>query len=139
MKEFMNISRAATCASGVILESCSPESVVAKRRDSVQKPYGMTSVWGGRTVNTSILSSPKVFVGDPFLLKKWKTTDTGTLRAGKPSSMTFIVKNNKTTPSVDSESPAGRQFKMTSCLISGRFPLSSPRNLVGDPLLPLPF
>ena len=51
MKDFSNVSRAATCASGVILESCSPESVVAKRRDSVQKPYGMTSVWGGRTVN----------------------------------------------------------------------------------------
>ena len=49
MKEFMDVSRAATCASGVILESCSPESVVAKRRDSVQKPYGMTSVWGVRT------------------------------------------------------------------------------------------
>ena len=52
MKGFSNVSRAVTCASGVILESCSPESVVAKRRDSVQKPYGMTSVWGGRTVNT---------------------------------------------------------------------------------------
>ena len=52
MKGFSNVIRAATCASGVILESCSPESVVAKRRDSVQKPYGMTSVWGGRTVNT---------------------------------------------------------------------------------------
>ena len=52
MKAFSNVSRAATCASGVILESCSPESVVAKRRDSVQKPYGMTFVWGGRTVNT---------------------------------------------------------------------------------------
>ncbi len=46
MKGFSNVSRAVTCASGVILESCSPESVVAKRRDSVQKPYGMTSVWG---------------------------------------------------------------------------------------------
>ncbi len=43
MKGFSNVSRAATCASGVILESCSPESVVAKRRDSVQKPYGMTT------------------------------------------------------------------------------------------------
>ena len=52
MKGFSAVSRAATYASGVILESCSPESVVAKRRDSVQKPYGMTSVWGGRTVNT---------------------------------------------------------------------------------------
>ena len=51
MKEFSDISCAATCDSGVILESCSPESVVAKRRDSVQKPYGMTSVWGGRTAN----------------------------------------------------------------------------------------
>ena len=53
MKGFSDISRAATCASGVILESWParsvPESVVAKRRDSVQKPYGMTSVWGGRT------------------------------------------------------------------------------------------
>ena len=35
MKEFIEVSRAATCASVVILESCSPESVVAKRRDSV--------------------------------------------------------------------------------------------------------
>ena len=51
MKEFSDISCAATCDSGVILESCSPESVVAKRRDSVQKPYGMTSAWGGRTAN----------------------------------------------------------------------------------------
>ena len=49
MKEFIDVSCAATCASVVILESCSPESVVAKRRDSVQKPYGMTFVWGGRT------------------------------------------------------------------------------------------
>ena len=49
MKGFIDVSRAATCASVVILESCSPESVVAKRRDSVQKPYGMTFVRGGRT------------------------------------------------------------------------------------------
>ena len=87
MKEFMNICRAATCASGVILESCSPESVVAKRRDSVQKPYGMTSVWGGRTVNTSILSFPRVSVGDPFLLKKendrFPTTTLGNDDKGK--------------------------------------------------------
>ena len=69
MKGFIDVSRAATCASVVILESCSPESVVAKRRDSVQKPYGMTFVWGGRTVKP-ILSSPKVSVGDPFLFKK---------------------------------------------------------------------
>ena len=48
MKGFIEVSRAATCASVVILESCSPESVVAKRRDSVQKPYGMTFVWGDR-------------------------------------------------------------------------------------------
>ena len=54
MKGFIEVSRAATCASVVILESCSPESVVAKRRDSVQKPYGMTFVWGGRTVSCSI-------------------------------------------------------------------------------------
>ena len=57
MKGFIEVSRAATCASVVILESCSPESVVAKRRDSVTlraaKPYGMTSVWGGRTANIS--------------------------------------------------------------------------------------
>ena len=70
MKGFSAVSRAATYASGVILESCSPESVVAKRRDSVQKPYGMTSVWGGRTVNTSILSSPSVVVGNLSLFKK---------------------------------------------------------------------
>ena len=78
MKGFSNVSRAATCASGVILESrparSVPESVVAKRRDSVTlraaKPYGMTSAWGGRTVNTSILSSPKASVGDPLLLNK---------------------------------------------------------------------
>ena len=69
MKGFIEVSRAATCASVVILESCSPESVVAKRRDSVQKPYGMTFVWGGRTVKP-ILSSPRVSVGDPFLFKK---------------------------------------------------------------------
>ena len=69
MKGFIDVSRAATCASVVILESCSPESVVAKRRDSVQKPYGMTFVWGGRTIKP-ILSSPRVFVGDPLLSKK---------------------------------------------------------------------
>ena len=56
MKGFMAICRAATCASGVIPECFSRGSVVAKRRDSVQKPYGMTSGWGGRTANTSILS-----------------------------------------------------------------------------------
>ena len=55
MKGFIDVSRAATCASVVILESCSPESVVAKRRDSVQKPYGMTFVWGGRTANINKL------------------------------------------------------------------------------------
>ena len=54
MKGFDDVSRAATCDSGVILESCSPESVVAKRRDSVQKPYGMTSGWGGRTVSAFV-------------------------------------------------------------------------------------
>ena len=51
MKRFSNVSRAATCASGVILESWParsvPESVVAKRRDSVTlrpaKHYGMTT------------------------------------------------------------------------------------------------
>ena len=69
MKGFIEVSRAATCASVVILESCSPKSVVAKRRDSVQKPYGMMFVRGGRTVKP-ILSSPRVPVGDPFLFKK---------------------------------------------------------------------
>ncbi len=57
MKDFSNVSRAATCASGVIPECFSRESVVAKRRDSVQKPYGMTSVWGGRTANISCAAS----------------------------------------------------------------------------------
>ena len=51
MKGFSNVNSADTCASGVIPECCSRESVVAKRRDSVQKPYGMTFAWGGRTVN----------------------------------------------------------------------------------------
>ncbi|WP_428041589.1 type IV pilin protein [Candidatus Avelusimicrobium fimicolum] len=53
MKGFSNVSRAATCASGVIPECGASrrgrESVVAQRRDPVQKPYGMTSIWGGRT------------------------------------------------------------------------------------------
>ena len=69
MKEFIDVSRAATCASVVILESCSPESVVAKRRDSVQKPYGMTFVWGGRTVKP-ILSFPTTTLGDDDFMKK---------------------------------------------------------------------
>lgn len=51
MKGFSNVSRAATCASGVIPECFSRESVVAKRRDSVQQPYGMTFAWGGRIAN----------------------------------------------------------------------------------------
>ena len=83
MKGFSDVCRAATCASGVILESWParsvPESVVAKRRDSVTlraaKPYGMTSVWGVRTVNTSILSSPKVSVGDLSFCKRATTTN----------------------------------------------------------------
>ena len=52
MKGFSNVNRAATCVSGVIPECFSRESVVAKRRDSVQKPYGMTFAWGGRAANT---------------------------------------------------------------------------------------
>ena len=48
MKGFIEVSRATTCASGVIPECCSRESVVAKRRDSVTlraaKPYGMTTL-----------------------------------------------------------------------------------------------
>ena len=81
MKGFITISRAATDASGVILESWParsvPESVVAKRRDSVTlraaKPYGMTSAWGGRTVHTSILSSPRNLVGDLLLRNRTAT------------------------------------------------------------------
>ena len=69
MKGFIEVSRAATCASVVILESCSPESVVAKRRDSVQKPYGMTFVWGGRTVKP-ILSFPTTTLGNDDFIKK---------------------------------------------------------------------
>ena len=73
MKGFIEVSRAANCASVVIPECCSRESLVAKGRDSVTlraaKPYGMTFVRGGRTVKP-ILSSPRVFVGDPLLLKK---------------------------------------------------------------------
>ena len=73
MKGFIEVSRAATCASVVILESCSPESVVAKRRNSVTlraaKPYGMTFVWGGRTVKP-ILSFPTTTLGDDDFMKK---------------------------------------------------------------------
>ena len=73
MKGFIDVSRAANCASGVIPECCSRESLVAKGRDSVTlraaKPYGMTFVWGVRTVKP-VLSSPRVFVGDPLLSKK---------------------------------------------------------------------
>ena len=61
MKEFSDVSRAATCASGVIPERFSRESVVTKRRDSVTlraaKPYGMTYVWGGRTANDYMASA----------------------------------------------------------------------------------
>ena len=61
MKEFSDVSRAATCASGVIPESFCRESVVTKRRDSVTlraaKPYGMTYVWGGRTANDYMASA----------------------------------------------------------------------------------
>ena len=100
MKGFIDVSRAATCASVVILESCSPESVVAKRRDSVQKPYGMTFVWGGRTVKP-ILSSPKVSVGELFLLKKendrFPTTTFGNDYESKNGDNGF-------------PDPAGRQF-----------------------------
>ena len=53
MKGFSTVSRATTYASGVIPECVAAhrvrKSVVAKRRDSVQKSYGMTSIWGGRT------------------------------------------------------------------------------------------
>ena len=43
----------------------------------------------------SLLSSWKVVVQDLLLLKKRKTTDTGTLRAGKPSSMTLNFINDR--------------------------------------------
>ena len=49
----------------------------------------MTSVWGGRTVNTSILSFPSVVVGNLFLFNKaTATTDPRTLRAANSSGMT---------------------------------------------------
>ena len=69
MKGFIEVSRAATCASGVRPGGFSRDSVVAKRRDSVQKPYGMTFVWDDRTVKP-VLSSPKVVVGNLSLFKK---------------------------------------------------------------------
>ena len=94
MKGFIEVSRATTCASVVILESRSPESVVAKRRDSVQKPYGMTFVWGGRTVKP-ILSSPKVVVRNLLLLKR-KTTDFR-LRHSEMTTKTTAI----TTPTTD--------------------------------------
>ena len=39
------------------------------------KPYGMTSVLGGRTLNTSILSSPRNLVGDLSFRKRATTTN----------------------------------------------------------------
>ena len=69
MKGFIEVSRAATCASGVIPECCSRESLVAKGRNSVTlraaKPYGMTFVWGARTVKP-ILSSPTTTFGNDY-------------------------------------------------------------------------
>ena len=122
MKGFIEVSRAATCASVVILESCSPESVVAKRRDSVQKPYGMTFVWGSRTVKP-ILSSPNVSVGDPFLFKKenarFPTTTLGNDYESRSGNDRFPSLTGRLTLGNDNESkngdnripnPAGRQF-----------------------------
>ena len=97
MKGFSDVSRAATCASGVILESRSPESVVAKRRDSVTlraaKPYGMTSVWGGRTANTSILSSPRNWRAAGFgdlLLSKRENDRFPTTTFGNDDTLKFV-------------------------------------------------
>ena len=58
---------------------------------------GNNIAMGIRTINTALLlsSSWKVVVQDLLLLKKWKTTDTGTLRVGKPSSMTLNFINNR--------------------------------------------
>ena len=49
-----------------------------------------------RFMNTLFLSSSwKVVVQDLLLLKKRKTTDTGRLRAGQPSSMTLNFINDR--------------------------------------------
>ena len=106
MKGFGDISCAATCASGVILESWPtrgvPESVVAKQRESVTlraaNPYGMTSVWGGRRVNTSVLSSPNVSVGDLLLSLLFLNNDR--------FPTTTLGNDNKNN---GSRNPAGRQ------------------------------
>ena len=95
MKGFMNVCRAAA----------------PNRRHSVRFLYGIspfrnnrfwtttfqndaTSI-SGCTANTSVLSSPSVCrrgaFGELFLLKKWKTIDTGK----KPSSMTLNFINNR--------------------------------------------
>ena len=50
---------------------------------------------GGKEKGCFTLSSWKVVVQDLLLLKKRKTTDTGTLRASKPSSMTLNFINNR--------------------------------------------
>ncbi|WP_428052924.1 type IV pilin protein [Candidatus Avelusimicrobium stercoris] len=81
-----------------------------------------------------LLSSWKVVVQDLLLFKKRKTTDTGTLRASKPSSMTLNFINDR------SRNPAGRQTLWDDGLTTSGHTvntsiLSSPRNLVGDPLL----
>ena len=50
---------------------------------------------GGKEKGCFTSSSWKVVVQDLLLLKKRKTTDTGTLRASKPSSMTLNFINNR--------------------------------------------
>ena len=95
MKGFIDVSRAATCASGVIPECCSWESLVAKGRDSVTlraaKPYGMTFVWGGRTVKP-ILSFPKVVVGNLSLFKKENDNNGSRIKTLRDDGLTTIVR-----------------------------------------------
>ena len=95
MKGFIDVSRAATCASGVIPECCSWESLVAKGRDSVTlraaKPYGMTFVWSGRTVKP-ILSFPSVVVGNLSLFKKENDNNGSRIKTLRDDGLTTIVR-----------------------------------------------
>ena len=70
----------------------------------------------------SLLSSWKVVVQDLLLLIKWKTTDTGTLRVGKLSSMilNFINGRSRIKTLRDDDTLADRQFLGTDDFIKKR-------------------
>ena len=69
-------------------------------------------------------SSWKVVVQDLLLLIKWKTTDTGTLRAGNPSSMTLNFINNRfPTTTLGNDAPGTSARPVNTCPTSAGFTL----------------